>query len=138
MDISVIDGSSYFKGLLLLIRRDNKISKEEQSLITRIGKTLGFEKKFVENAVNEILDNKHISTDPPVFSTKELAEKFIKDGFTIAVSDKKIHPHEEAWLYTVANENKIEKELLIKLKKNILENGRNSRQLEVDSIKVLY
>jgi tRNA G18 (ribose-2'-O)-methylase SpoU len=138
MNISVIDGSNYFKGLLLLIRKDNKISKEEHALITRIGKTLGFEKMFIENAVNEILDNKYISTAPPVFSTKEIAEKFLKDGFTLAASDKEIHPHEEAWLYSVAGKNNIEKEWLSVEKKNILHNKIDKEHLEVDNLKVIY
>jgi len=138
MNITVLDGSNYFKGLLLLIRKDNKITKEEHELMTRIGKTLGFEKKFIENAVKEILHNKYISTAPPVFSTRELAEKFLKDGFVIAASDREIHPHEEAWLYSVAKNNNIEKEWLVSEKKNILENEKNKRHLEVDTLKVLY
>lgn len=138
MDISVLDGSNYFKGLLLLIRKDNKITKKEQELITHIGITLGFEKMFVENAVNEILDNKYISTVPPVFSTREIAEKFLKDGFTLAASDREIHPHEEAWLYSVAGKNNIGKEWLIEERKKILQNDKDNWHLEVDNLKVVY
>jgi hypothetical protein len=138
MNISVIDGSNYFKGLLLLIRRDNKISKYEHVLMTRIGKTLGFEEKFIENAINEILKNKHINTEPPVFSSRELAEKFLKDGLILAASDNNVHPHEEAWLFSIADKNEIDKEWLRIEKNNILQNEKHARKLEVDNIKVVF
>ncbi|HNX23519.1 MAG TPA: hypothetical protein PKG60_05695 [Spirochaetota bacterium] len=138
MNISVLDGSSYFKGLLLLIRKDNKISKDEHLLLARIGKTLGFEKTFIENAIQEILNNKYITSTPPVFSTRELAEKFLKDGLVLAASDRNIHPHEEAWLSSVADKNNIEKEWLLTEKKIIIEKGRNACQLEADNLKVIY
>lgn len=138
MNISVLDGSNYFKGLLLLIRKDKKITKEEHKLMTRIGKTLGFEKMFIENAIQEILDNRHISMTPPVFSTQEIAEKFLKDGLIIAASDSEIHPREEGWLLSVAEINNIEKSWLSAEKNSILKNKEHTELLEVDSIKVLY
>ena len=75
MKISVPDASNYLKGLLLLIRKDRKISEEEHELMARVGKNLGFEKNFVENAIHEILDNKYITVIPPEFSSREIAEK---------------------------------------------------------------
>ncbi len=138
MNITVIDGSGYFKGLLLLIRKDNKITKEEQELMIRIGRSLGFENNFIENAISEILNNRYISNIPPVFSTKELAEKFMKDGYILAASDRDIHPHEEAWLYSIADRNNIEKEWMETLKKNVLNIEKDKRPLEVDNLKVVY
>ena len=138
MNISVLDGSSYFKGLLLLIRKDKKIAKTEFELMTRIGKVLGFEKRFIENAIRHILDNKYISTIPPVFSTRELAEKFLKDGLVLASSDKEIHPNEERWLLSVARKNNIEREWLLNEKKLFLQNKKSADHLEVDNIEVLY
>lgn len=138
MNIPVIDGSNYFKGLLLLIRRDNRISKAEREIMTRIGRTLGFEEKFIENAIDEIIDNRHINTEPPVFSNREIAEKFLKDGLTLAASDNSIHPHEEAWLQSVAAINNINGEWLLTEKKTILHNLHHERKLEADSIKVAY
>jgi len=138
MDISVLDGSSYFKGLLLLIRKDNKISKYEHELIARVGKTLGFEKKFIENAVKEIIRNKYITPDPPEFSNRELAEKFLKDGLTLAASDREIHPHELAWLTAVAEKNSIGRAWLLKEKKNMAGIEKHSVQLEADDLKVIF
>jgi len=69
---------------------------------------------------------------------REIAEKFLKDGFTLAASDREIHPHEEAWLYSVASKNNIEKEWLSAEKKNILHNKKDIEHLEVDNLKVIY
>jgi hypothetical protein len=105
MKITIIDGSIYFKGLLLLIRRDRNITEPEIALIKRIGKSLGFEREFCENTIDHILENKYIIDELPVFSTKELAEKFIKDGLLISFSDNESHPLEEEWLESVAEKN---------------------------------
>ena len=83
MNISIVDGSNYFKGLLLLIRKDRKVSESEIHLMQRIGKILGFEKEFCDTAITDILENTYIQDEIPLFSTKELAEKFIKDGLSI-------------------------------------------------------
>ncbi len=105
MKISVIDGSNYFRGLLLLIRKDRKITESEIQLMKRIGKTLGFEPEFCDNAINEILENKYIVDAPPEFSTKELTIKFIKDGLAIAFSNNAFHPSEEEWLKSTVEKN---------------------------------
>jgi hypothetical protein len=52
MNISVIDGVNYLKGLLLLIRKDRRISDSEIRLLRRIGKALGFERTFCDNEVH--------------------------------------------------------------------------------------
>jgi len=105
MKIPLTDGVNYLKGLLLLIRKDRKITDGEIRLVKRIGKALGFERKFCDNAIHEILENKHIDDAPPAFSTKKLAVKFIKDGLALAFSDKEVHPSEEAWLRSTAEKN---------------------------------
>jgi len=105
MKIPLMDGVNYLKGLLLLIRKDSKITDGEIRLVKRIGNVLGFERKFCDNAIHEILENKHIEDAPPAFSTKKLAVKFIKDGLALAYSDKEVHPSEEAWLRSTAEKN---------------------------------
>jgi uncharacterized tellurite resistance protein B-like protein len=108
MKISVIDSSNYFRGLLLLIRKDGKITESEIQLMKSIGKALGFERKFCDNAIHEILENKYIVDATPEFSMKELAIKFIKDGLALAFSDNEIHPSEAEWLRSTANKNGID------------------------------
>lgn len=138
MKISVLDGSNYFKGLLLLIRKDNKITSEEHELMTRIGKTLGFEKGFIENAIHELLENRYISITPPLFSSQEIAEKFLKDGLIIAASDSEIHSREKEWLLSVAERNNIEKSWLLQEMEIILDKKGETGRLEADTIKVHY
>lgn len=108
MKISLIDRSLYFKGLLLLIRKDQKIDSNEKNLMMRIGKILGFEKSFCENAVNEILENPYIVDEPPKFSKPSVAKCFIKDGLRLSIIDEQIHETELAWLRAVASKNGVE------------------------------
>lgn len=94
---------------MLLIRKDRKITDTENLLLMRIGKSLGFDREFCENTIKDILNNKYVEDSPPVFSNKELAEKFIKDGLAVVFSDNNIHPEEENWLLAVAEKNGISK-----------------------------
>jgi len=138
MNITVQDSSSYFKGLLILIRKDRKISKAEYELMFQTGTRLGFDKDFIEESIGEILYNMHIVLKPPVFSTRELAEKFIKDGLIIAASDGEIHDDEEKWLLETAEKNSIDKEWFY-VEKRLVANSKNEiSKLEVDNLKVVY
>jgi tellurite resistance protein len=105
MQITVKDASNYFRGLLLLIRKDRKVTQPEISMMKQIGKTLGFEKDFCDETIHEILDNKHIVDVPPKFSNNDLAIKFIKDGLVLASSDGEVHPQEVKWLESAAEKN---------------------------------
>ncbi|MFZ5947177.1 MAG: hypothetical protein ACOYU5_04340 [Stygiobacter sp.] len=135
--ITVREGSDYFRGLLLLISKDHKISEPEIILMKRIGKALGFEKDFCNNAIHEILDNEHISIEPPIFSTNELAKKFIKDGLMLANSDNEIHSFEEVWLKTTAEKNGIDVEWFLREKEITAGRRRDlDDYLEVDGLTI--
>ena len=105
MKLSLIDKSNYFKGLLLLVRKDKKISPEEKSLIKRVGNILGFEQKFCDQALRELLVNDYIIDEPPLFSEKQIAASFIEDGLKLAISDKDLHKDEIEWLKLTAEKN---------------------------------
>ncbi len=138
MKISVIDGSNYFKGLLLLVSKDRKLTETEIGMMRRIGRTLGFEKEFCETAIQDILENKYIVDAPPVFSTRDLAEKFISDGLVLAAADNEIHRAEEEWLRSVAERNGVEP-LWFEAKKQSTAPGTSIRvPLEADSLIVQY
>jgi hypothetical protein len=124
--------------MLLLIRKDNKITEPEHFIMTRIGKALGFEKSFIEEAIREIIGNKYISEEPPVFSSHELAEKFIKDGLILAASDEKIHPREEEWLLTVAAANKIESSWYFNEKNSMLQTKDHTIHFDADDLDIRY
>jgi len=134
MKITLIDRSSYFKGLILLIRKDRIITDAEVELLKRIGKTLGFESEFCDLTIHELLDNKYIVDTPPVFSTKELATKFIKDGLKIAFSDAEIHPLEKEWLRSAAEVNELDLTWFQNEYENILSGKLLQSRLELDDL----
>jgi hypothetical protein len=111
MKITLMDRSNYFRGLLLLIRKDRKTPQPEIDLMARIGKALGFEKEFCENAIAEILQNPYIVNEAPVFSTRALAVKFLKDGLSLALADGELHPREEQWLKSTMEKNGLDAKL---------------------------
>lgn len=108
--MQILDKSNYFKGLLLLIKKDNQMNEDERELLKKIGKVLGFEKKFYENAIREILNNQFITQDPPKFSDKKIAECFIKDGVRLAKLDTILHQREIEWLERICLENNLTKD----------------------------
>ncbi|HPD57321.1 MAG TPA: hypothetical protein P5294_05775 [Smithellaceae bacterium] len=108
MKASLLDRSLYFKGLLILIRQDRAIREPEKKLMLRIGASMGFEKKFCRNNINEIMNNKNIDDSAPVFTRPEIARFFIHDGLIISAVDKDIHENELVWLKKVAAANGIE------------------------------
>jgi hypothetical protein len=105
MKISLTDRSLYYKGLMLLIRKDCKIHNKEGNMLMYIGKILGFEPEFCENAIEELMHNKHVIDSPPLFSEPRITLCFLRDGLRLAASDGQVHKAELAWLETVAESN---------------------------------
>jgi hypothetical protein len=105
MKISLIDRSFYYKGLMLLIRKDRRIHNKEGNMLMYIGKILGFESEFCKNAIEEIMHNKHVIDSPPLFSELRIALCFLRDGLRLAASDGQVHKTELAWLENVAESN---------------------------------
>jgi hypothetical protein len=136
MKITLMDASNYFKGLLLLIRKDGNVTDAEQELTRRIGKSLGFEKEFCENAIHEILENKFIVDAPPEFSSRELAMKFIKDGLTLASSDDELRAPEEEWLKSTAAKNGLGLEWFSEERQNTPRTKGTEARLEVEHLNV--
>ena len=132
MKITLLDRSNYFRGLLLLISRDRKVTGPEIVLMERIGKTLGFEREFCKAAIRDILHNKHIAESPPRFSTKSLAKKFVRDGLTLAAADLETHASEEQWLRSVSAMNGLP--ALWFLKEKLRKTHTKSGRLEVDDL----
>jgi len=110
MKLTLLDRSSYFKGLLLLIKRDNIINENERNLMIKIGKTLGFDKSFTEGAVKELMENEFLTDDIPTFSDRFIAESFILDGLKVAFSDNNLSEPELEHLTKIADQNGIDKE----------------------------
>lgn len=107
MSMTTIDRSNYFRGLLLLISKDNKIDTEERSLMMSVGKVLGFEEKFCKTAIDEILENDFILPDAPKFSDVEIAKSFLIDSINFALSDSDLDPEELEYINQTAIANEI-------------------------------
>jgi hypothetical protein len=139
MNINVKDGSEYFRGLLLLISIDRRITPSETALMKRVGKALGFEKDFCENAIQEILDNKFVDDDPPRFSTRDLAIKFLSDALTLAGLDDELQGSEESWLKSFAEHNGLNLERFLREKENASRKRKDVyAPLEVEGLTVEY
>jgi hypothetical protein len=136
MNISVLDASNYFKGLLLLVRKDRKVSEPEIEIMRHVGKRLGFEKEFCDNAINEILDNTYILDTPPRFATPELAVKFVRDGFALAFADNVLDPAEEHWLKATIAANQLGEEILTHEREKAAARHILPERLEVDDLTV--
>ncbi len=120
MKLTIRDRSTYFKGLLLLIKKDNKVSEGEDILMTKIGETLGFEKQFIKGAIKELMENEFLTDDIPLFSDQSIAESFILDGLKVAFSDNEFSAEELEHLTNIATQNGIDKEWLMYLISNYL------------------
>lgn len=138
MNISILDASNYFRGLLLLIRQDRILSEPEIHLMQRVGRALGFERVYCENAIRDILDNKYVSVDLPVFSSKELAEKFVIDGLRIAHADNEVHELEEGWLLAAADANGLSHAWFLDQRQHSLPGWNEEMPLEVDRMTVRH
>ena len=108
MKISLMDRSLYFKGLMLLIRKDRAVGEEERVMMMRIGRLFSFERRFCQRVIDEILINQHVVDEPPLFSEPAIARCFIQDGLKLSLADRQIHDKEWRWLKTVAAKNHLD------------------------------
>ncbi|MBN2423622.1 MAG: TerB family tellurite resistance protein [Calditrichaceae bacterium] len=112
MNMNLMDRSNYFKGLLLLSKKDNKITPEEKESLLHLGRLLEFSEEFCTETIDELLHNNHIKETPVEFSNEECAKLFLKDGLKISFVDHVIDKKEFDWLQQVADINGIDDEWL--------------------------
>jgi hypothetical protein len=103
--LSLLDRSYYYKGLLVLVRRDRIIDAREKSLLLQLGGILGFDRRFCEATIDDLLSNTHITREPVIFSDELLRECFFRDALRLALADGYLHPMELRWLRSVAQAN---------------------------------
>ncbi|MBN1301756.1 MAG: hypothetical protein JW995_11130 [Melioribacteraceae bacterium] len=126
MTLPVQEKSKYFKSMLILMRKDRKITEAEKKILIDIGKVLGFEQKFCLTAIKELLDNEYLIDDVPRFSNKEFAKSFIIDGLRLAVSDNELNPEELEYLTNILKVNEIDDIWFGNTIKQILNNDEHS------------
>jgi hypothetical protein len=105
MKLSLLTKSNYYKGLLVLLRRDRNIDAREKELMLQIGKIFDFDKRFCEAAIDDLLSNAYITREPVIFSDERIKECFFRDAVRLALVDECLHPMELSWLRTVAHAN---------------------------------
>ena len=134
MELTVLDRSNYFRGLLLLAAKDNKLTESEINIMRNVGSSLGFDKTFSEESINNLLENEHISDDPPQFSSENISKNFLKDGIKLALADTELAPEEIQWLLSVAALNKINSGWFSAELKNYITKGKYDSNLEIISV----
>lgn len=112
MKVSLAERSNYYKGLLILVGRDRIIDPRERELMLQIGKILDFDKRFCDAALNDLLTNAYIKSEPVDFSQPVIAECFLHDAIRLALADEELHPRELDWLRKVAHANGLSDEWL--------------------------
>jgi len=110
MKFNLIDKSNYFRGLLILIRKNETLTESTSRKVKRIATVLEFNQDFVDSSVKNLLVNKNIVEEPPKFSDYRLAESFIKDGIRLAFSDGNINLLQIQWLANTAQKNNLSKQ----------------------------
>jgi hypothetical protein len=105
MKLPLITRSNYYKGLLVVSKRDRVIDARERKFLIKIGEILDFDRRFCEATIDELLSNPHISRSPIVFSNKAIVECFFRDALRLASVDGYIHPLELRWLQETAYAN---------------------------------
>ena len=108
MTIALIDKSRYLRGLLILARKDNDISKIKKTIILEAGKRLGFSSEFCEEILNILLHNECLCEEPAKFNSYAVAQAFIADGIILSFSGKSIIDAELNWLRQAAEINSID------------------------------
>ena len=107
MNIALVDKSNYLRGLLILTRKDNNISKIQKSIILKAGKRLGFSSEFCEEILNTLLYNEFLCDEPIKFNSYAVAKSFIADGLKLTCSGKSIIDAELKWLMQAAKINSV-------------------------------
>ena len=116
------------------MRKDFKVSPEEKKFVFKLGKTLGFDREFVDDSIKDILYNEFIDEKPPKFTDPKITECFIKDGMRLIVSDHAIDLNELKCLEKTAQANSLNKdwfETVINTEKNNVYN--DELDLEIKS-----
>jgi hypothetical protein len=110
--MSQLDRSNYYRGLLVLTGKDRIVDLRERELMLRFGQLLDFDLRFCIAAIDDLLENKHITDEPVTFSNREIAQCFVRDGIRLICVDREIHSKEMNWLKEVAKANGLTEEWL--------------------------
>lgn len=105
MNMSQLEKSNYFRGLLVLVGKDRIVDPTERALMIAVGQTLDFDPRFCEAAIDDLLRNRYLTDEPILFSMRQAAECFLRDAIRVAIVDSALHPQELKWLRIIARTN---------------------------------
>lgn len=131
--MTLADRSHYYRGLLLLTRKDNIITDEEKALLLRLGELLQFNRDFCEETIGDLLINPHFDESPPKFSNKSVAKMFLLDGIRIAFADHNLHTAEFKWMQEIARINRINNDWLNQNVVSFLEGHSQSQRFQLEN-----
>ncbi len=110
MKFNLIDKSNYFRGLLVLIKKNKTVTESASRKVKRIATVLDFNQEYVDISLKNLLENMNIVEEPPMFSDFLIAESFIKDGIHLALSDGILNLLQIQWLANTAQKNNLSKQ----------------------------
>ncbi len=105
MQMSQLEKSNYYRGLLVLVGKDRIVDATERALMIAVGRTLDFDPRFCEAAIDDLLRNRYLTDEPILFSMRQAAECFLRDAIRVAIVDAELHPQELKWLRLIARTN---------------------------------
>lgn len=111
MDIKEIgfkDRSEFLRGFSVVMRKNNLNSNDEKIMFSIIGNFFGFNGDFCKESLENLMENKHISEEPSVFSNERLADFFIKDITKMFVHTNAISHSAIEWLQKTAKVNNVD------------------------------
>jgi DnaJ-domain-containing protein 1 len=122
---TTLDQSNYLKGLVILARQDRRLVDNEREVIRNVAQRFGFSRDFYEEVLRNLMTNRFIKDDPFHFSSQEIAESFLLDGFHLALSDNSLDNTELTWLKRVAAANEISDDKFNQLLQKYMDERQN-------------
>ncbi len=107
MRISLSDRSIYLKGLMVFIMKDREIHEAERRMVIRLGQGLGFDRRFCEDTIEDIMTSRHLD-DLPRFLDPRVARCLVRDAIRLSLAYNEPHEGGFRWLRSVAHVNGLE------------------------------
>jgi len=107
-EINYKDRSEFLRGFATIIRKNNCGNLDEKSMFSIIGLCFGFEEEFCKKSLDHLMVNQYISEEPAAFTTKPIAEFFIKDVTKIMTQTRSLSNGAKEWIQQTAEANKVD------------------------------
>lgn len=102
------DVGLYLQGLLQIMAADGHLHQAQRLTVHAYACDWGFNPRFVDEAIDSVLQNNYFPRIPPRFNSQTTAREFFRKAARIAVCDGLLHPNEQAWLVEAAVLNGLE------------------------------